>query len=69
MLVYQPSRYFSFFNYCRQRKLCCKTYHSLKHKRILGEISQKNYFLALKELHYQAVELEIKYFDILGMRL
>ncbi len=69
MLVYQPSKYLDFFSYCKQRRLFCKSYQVLKDRRVLGEITQADYFKQLKELHYHVIELEIEYFDILHMRL
>ncbi|GMN04750.1 hypothetical protein MTsPCn5_01380 [Croceitalea sp. MTPC5] len=69
MLVQQPSKYLDFFNYCKQRRLFCKSYHKLKAMKALGEIGQTDYVKALRNLQHGVIELEIRYFDILHMRI
>lgn len=69
MLVYTPSKYLSFLSYCKQRRVFSRDYHQLQNLKQVGILSQQEYVKALRKLRESVIELEIKYFDILHMRL
>ncbi len=69
MNLYQPTKYLSFITYCNKRKQFCQEYQQAKHHFFNGEIDPKEYFKRLKGIQQAAIELELRYFDILHMRL
>ncbi|WP_420322960.1 hypothetical protein [Flagellimonas sp.] len=67
-LVQQPTNYINFLIYCKKRKSFCKGYHQLKKALYDGHIGYNDYVRSLKKIHRDAIELELRYFDILYMR-
>ncbi len=67
-LVQQPTDYINFLIYCKKRKSFCKGYHQSKKAWLNGQIGYNDYVRALRKIHNAALELELRYFDILYMR-
>ncbi len=68
MPIYRPTKYINFIAYCNKRKVCCKDYRNAKTKLFNGDLSQHEYLKKLWSIRKSAIELEIKYFDVLHMR-
>lgn len=69
MLMYQPTKYLEFASYCKWRKIYSRRYRELKVQNEQGRLRNAEYLQALLKLREKLIELEIKYFDILPMRL
>lgn len=64
-----PRTYWTFLIYCKRRKECCRDYHQLKKRWSEGKLELWDYSYHLQKLHERAIEIEIKYFDILFLKL
>ncbi|MEM8927204.1 MAG: hypothetical protein AAGC45_03290 [Bacteroidota bacterium] len=69
MIVHRPNKYIDFIAYCNKRKNFSKDYQNAKAKLFKGDLHIDDYLRKLHHIQQAAIELELKYFDVLHMRM
>jgi len=69
MKISSPVKYISFLAYCKKRKVLSNEYLRTKRALLHGDLLPMEYIKKLRHIQQAVIELEIKYFDVVRMRL